>query len=87
MVAAKMVATNLFKMIPDVGTVVGGVISSATAAVMTMALGEAYIGVMTALFKGEIKSKNLEPGNGKEHLKRIFEEILRKEAKKKADTI
>ena len=73
--AGKAFVSNLFKLIPGLGTLAGGVISGATAAMLTTGLGEAYIGVMTAMFKGEINAKEL----GTEEGKKKFGEIFRKE--------
>ena len=42
-VLGKIVVSNLVKFIPGIGSVAGGVISGATAAALTAALGEAYI--------------------------------------------
>lgn len=50
----KTVVSNLIKLIPGAGSVVGGAISSGTAGVITAALGEAYIGIMELVFKGEM---------------------------------
>lgn len=77
--AGKAIVSNLLKLIPGGGSVIGGLISGTTASVMTTALGEAYIGVMTAMFKGEITAKDLETKQGKE---KIYE-MLKKELKKK----
>jgi uncharacterized protein (DUF697 family) len=41
---------GLLKMIPGVGTAVGGAISAGTAATITTAFGEAYIATLDALF-------------------------------------
>ena len=46
-IAGKTIVANLLKLIPGVGTALGGTISGATAAALTTALGEAYIQVMT----------------------------------------
>ena len=55
----KTVVSNLVKLIPGVGTVAGGAISAATAGVLTAALGEAYIGIMTLVFNGEMSIDDL----------------------------
>ncbi len=44
--AGKAIVSGLFKLIPGFGSVVGGLISGATAASLTTALGEAYIKVL-----------------------------------------
>jgi uncharacterized protein (DUF697 family) len=42
---------TLLKFIPGVGSVAGGVINASVAASITTAFGEAYIGILTLLFK------------------------------------
>ena len=74
----RTVVSNLFKMIPGVGLVAGGAISGATASLMTTALGEAYIGIMIAMFKGEIKEKDLQTESGRRQLAALFKEKLQK---------
>lgn len=76
-IAGKAIVSNLLKLIPGLGTLGGGVISAATASTMTIALGEAYIGVMTAMFKGEITSKDLETKQGKQKIIEIFKKELK----------
>ncbi|PJK13883.1 GTP-binding protein [Lysobacteraceae bacterium NML07-0707] len=44
--AGRAIVTNVLKLIPGAGTVAGGVISAATASVVTTGLGEAYIAVL-----------------------------------------
>ena len=74
----RTVVSNLCKLIPGVGTVAGGTISGATASLMTTALGEAYIGIMVAMFKGEIKEKDLQTEAGRKRLAELFKEKLQK---------
>lgn len=74
----RTVVSNLFKLIPGAGSVAGGVISGATASLMTTALGEAYIGIMVAMFKGEIKEKDLLTSEGKERLTKMFKDNLQR---------
>ena len=74
----RTVVSNLFKLIPGAGTVAGGVISGATASLMTTALGEAYIGIMIAMFKGEIKENDLLTHEGKTRITKLFKENLKK---------
>lgn len=77
-IGGKTIVTNLLKMVPGVGTIAGGAISGGTATVLTTALGEAYIGIMTAIFKGELKEKDLLTADGKEKLNRMFAEEMKK---------
>ena len=55
--AGKYIVSNTLKLIPGVGTVIGGVISGATASVMTTALALSYIEVLTTVAKGEKDGK------------------------------
>ena len=45
----RAIVSNLLKLFPGVGSVAGGAISAGTAAALTMALGELYIGVLAKL--------------------------------------
>ncbi len=74
----RTVVSNLCKLIPGVGSVAGGAISGATASLMTTALGEAYIAIMVAMFKGEIKEKDLQTEAGRKRLAELFKEKLQK---------
>ena len=49
----KAIVSNALKFIPGVGTLVGGAISASTAAVLTQAVGQAYIQVLVAYFDKE----------------------------------
>ena len=73
----KTVVTNLIKLIPGVGTVAGGAISAGTAGVITAALGEAYIGVMELVFKGDMRIEDLSTKKGKETLSSLFKQRLK----------
>ncbi len=48
--AGRTIVTNLIKLFPGVGTVVGGAISAATASTLTIALGQTYISVLAEIF-------------------------------------
>lgn len=76
--AGKAIVSNLLKLIPGLGSLAGGAISGVTASVMTTALGEAYIGVMTAMFKGEITAKDLETKQGMQKMSEMFKNELMK---------
>lgn len=75
-IAGKLIVTNLLKLIPGVGTVIGGAISGSTAALLTTALGEAYIVILTRIAKGEIKKEQLTQKEMIDEMKRIFKEKL-----------
>lgn len=79
----KTLVANILKMIPGGGTLIGAAISGGTATLLTTALGEAYIGVMTAMFNGEIDEKDLETTSGKKKFQKLFKrQLKRKEAAK-----
>ncbi len=75
-VLGKAVVSNLLKLIPGAGTIVGGAISAGTAGVITAALGEAYIGIMELVFKGDMKLDDLSTKKGKETMTKLFKEQL-----------
>lgn len=73
----KTVVSNLLKFIPGAGTVAGGAISAATAGVITAALGQAYIGVMELVFKGDMSINDIGTKKGKETMSALFKEQLK----------
>ena len=73
----KTIVSNLIKLIPYGGKVVGGVISAATAAALTSALGEAYIMVLSMVVKGDLDLKDLDTDKGKEIIKTVFANRLK----------
>lgn len=74
----RTVVANLTKLIPGAGSIAGAAISAGTAGVITAALGEAYIGVMERVFKGEMSLKDLGSKKGKETIANLFKEQLKK---------
>lgn len=76
-VLGKTVVSSILKFIPGAGTVVGGIISGGTAGAITTALGEAYIGILSKVFKGEMDEKVLDTQEGREQMKEIFKEQLK----------
>ena len=75
-VMGKTVVSSLFKMIPGVGSVAGGVISASVAAALTAALGEAYIAIMMMVSKGEMSISELDTAEGKAKISSIFKSKL-----------
>ena len=75
----KTVVSNLVKLIPGVGTIAGGAISAATAGVLTAALGEAYIGIMTLVFNGEMSIDDLGTKRGKDQMTALIKYELKKQ--------
>ena len=72
----KTVVANLLKLIPGAGSAAGGAISAGTAGVITAALGEAYIGVMELVFKGEMSINDINTIKGKETMTNLFKQQL-----------
>lgn len=75
--AGRTIVSNLLKMIPGVGTAIGGTISGTTAAILTTALGESYIQIMKMIVEGEINEKDLGTKAVQEKLRSIFESKLK----------
>ena len=76
-VLGKTIVSNLLKFIPGARTVAGGAISAGTAGVITAALGEAYIGIMELVFKGDMSLDDLGTKKGKETMSTLFKEQLK----------
>lgn len=76
-VLGKTVVSGILKLIPVVGTAIGGAISGSAAAALTAALGEAYIIMLMRICKGEITSKYLQSSEGRLELARLFSELLK----------
>ena len=74
----RTVVANIVKLIPGIGSVAGGVISAGTAGVITAALGEAYIGIMTLVFNGEMNIEDLGTQKGKDQMAQLFKKELKK---------
>lgn len=73
-IAGRTIASNLLKLVPGVGSAAGGVIAGGTAALVTTALGEAYIKLLTAISKGELKQSDLKGRAAKELMKKLIRE-------------
>ncbi len=75
-VLGRTVVSNIIKLIPGAGSVAGGVVSAGTAGVITAALGEAYIGIMELVFKGEMRLEDIGTKKGKETMAELFKRKL-----------
>lgn len=75
-ILGKTVVSTLLKFIPGAGTIAGSAISAGTAGVITAALGEAYIGIMELVFKGEMKLEDISTKKGKEKMSDLFKANL-----------
>lgn len=71
----RAIASNLLKLIPFAGSAIGGTISGGTAALLTGALGEAYIKLLEKMALGELRQDKL---TGKEIMTEM-REIFKKE--------
>ncbi len=76
-VLGKTVVSSILKFVPGVGSAAGSAISGATAGLITTALGETYILIMVAVFKGDMNMNDLETKAGKEKVKQLFKERLK----------
>lgn len=77
----RTVVSNLMKLIPGPGTAVGAAISASAAGVITAALGEAYIGIMTLVFNGEMRIDELATKKGRELMAELFKDRLNPDRK------
>ena len=75
-IAGRAIVSNLCKLIPVAGSITGGTISGATAGLLTTALGEAYIKLMEAVYKGDISDEAIGTKAGQEQIKILFKEQL-----------
>jgi len=74
-VVGKSIVANLLKLIPGAGTAVGGMISGATAAALTTALGGTYIVIMEMLVRGEISESDLKSEGFADFTRDIFKKV------------
>lgn len=74
----KTVVSNLLKFIPGAGSVAGGAISAGAAGVITAALGEAYIGVMELVFKGDMNIDDIGSKKGKDTMTALLKQELKR---------
>lgn len=77
-VVGKTIVANTLKFIPGAGSIAGGALSAATAGLITLALGKAYIEVCKAIKMGDLNQDDLTKKAGVDALKAAFKEQLRK---------
>jgi len=75
-IAGKTMVSNLLKLVPGVGSGIGSAISAATAGALTTALGEAYIQLMVAVYKGELSSTEIGTKTGQDKMNALFKQQL-----------
>lgn len=73
----KTLATNLIKLIPGAGSVVGGAISAGTAGVVTLAMGKAFIKVCNLVKVGKLSEADLTSKKGKDALAEQFKKQVK----------
>jgi uncharacterized protein (DUF697 family)/GTP-binding protein EngB required for normal cell division len=78
----RYIVSNILKLIPGIGTVIGGVISATTAALITVALAVAYIKVMKKVAKHEYEGEKLSNIKIAEMVKKQFAKELQKDRSK-----
>ncbi|PKM57670.1 MAG: GTP-binding protein [Firmicutes bacterium HGW-Firmicutes-3] len=74
----RTIVANVVKFIPGVGTAVGGVISGTTAAILTAALGYAYIEVMNKIAVRLYEGKKIDNNEIITMMKKAYEDQLKK---------
>lgn len=75
--AGKTIVSTIFKLIPVVGTAIGGTISGTTAALLTTALGKTYMKMMEMTLEGEIKESELNSEKAQKKIREIFDKEVR----------
>ena len=70
--AGRAIATNVIKMIPGAGTIIGGVVSASTAAVITEGMGWTVADDFYRMSLGKEPENFLENAEGLEALKELF---------------
>ena len=74
----KTAVSSLFKMMPGVGTLVGGMISGGVASLITTALGQSYIQLMELTISGKIDLSELPADQLETMFTDIFSNYLKK---------
>ena len=81
-ILGKTIVSNLLKLLPGAGTVVGGAISGTTAAALTFALGEAFITVMDMIASGIINASQIDSKTVINKVSKVFKDNLKLGLKK-----
>ena len=77
-IVGKTIATNLLKLIPGAGSVVGGAISAGTAGLVTLAMGKAFIEVCKMVKIGRLSEADIVSSKGVSIMKEQFNDQLKK---------
>jgi uncharacterized protein (DUF697 family) len=78
--AGKAIVTNVIKLIPGAGTIIGGTISATVASSLTMAMGHAWVEICERIASGKLKREVLLDGN---LLRGIFVDEFKAQARKR----
>lgn len=79
----KAIFSTSLKLFPGVGQVVGGFINAGTAGIITSALGEVFIKIMTAIYKGEMDDSVFTSRKGKKVIAGMFRDEMDRRSKGK----
>lgn len=77
-IAGKTIATNLLKLVPFAGSLIGGAISAGTAGGITLALGNAFIEVCKNIKEGKLSAEDLLTQKGQNILQEALKEQLKR---------
>jgi len=80
--AGRFIVTNALKFIPGVGSLAGGLISAATASIMTTALAMSYIEVLSYIAKREKLGINMDFSEIERLMQKTYTEYLKNRKKK-----
>lgn len=81
-IIGKTIASNLFKLVPGAGTVLGGAISAGTAGMVTLAMGKAFIEVCKMVRLGKLSESDLITDKGTAVMKAKFKEQIKRSKSK-----
>lgn len=78
----RYIVSNVLKLIPGVGTVAGGLISGATASILTTALARSYIQVLSIIAKREKEGLNTDFSEIEKMMKEAYEHFIKEKSVK-----
>lgn len=76
-IVGKTFVSNIFKLVPGIGTVAGGAISAGTAGLITLAMGKAFIEVCKMVKLGKLSEADLTAAKGTKVMKEKFKEQIK----------
>ncbi|HEY9853784.1 MAG TPA: GTPase [Leptolyngbyaceae cyanobacterium] len=74
--AGRFIVTNLIKLIPGTGTVIGGAIAASTAATLTLALGLSYIELLKRYLRAQINGETISLANLTKMFVNLYQDYL-----------